>query len=1041
MAQSNLLAFLAHYTPQERMDFLSATLKILPTKTPEDRSNCIKWCREGLTIVKKEECPALWADLHVYLANNLVKSSHGSERDNLEMAIGHYGQALTVCSRLTDPQTWSSTHYSLGVAHIDRICGDHANNLEQAITHFNQALTVYTYEGTPEQWARTHHSLGVAYGDRIFGVRKDNLERSIGHFNQALTVYTYEANPDLWAGAQHCLGVAYCDRVVGLRVDNLEQAITHYHEALRARRSSPEDSAKTKRCLGEAYIHRIRGEHADNLEQAILWFKEALHKRTRGAKSREWAHTQHHLGAAYLKRLRGERAYNLDQAIGHFKHALEVRTRRASPQEWAETQHNLAVVYLKSKRIGDEQGHNLEQAIALFNEVLQVRTRELNPAGWAETHQMLAIAYVQRLLGNGADNLEEAIAHGYEAQAVLTCDVNPVAWAEIQLTMGNAYGDRRLRGKRPGNVDKAITRYNQALDVYTLEHFPHGFQRVQQNLGSLHFNEGNWCAALAAYQDAMRAERVLLAGAYTEAGQQALVAETAELYTRTAYALLKLGHIGEALAQLEMGKTRLLSQVLALDEVNLNALSDSQQVSVSRLRQSIRSLKNEMRLAPSSPRSDERTLARALGQHWTELLNLIEQIRATNPDFMPEGLMLSDVLSLIPAATALVAPLVTCQGSAVFVVPTGLQSVGSEHVLWLDEFKDTNLKELLGSIEEAHLRGWLGAYFNAPTNLTAWFGAIESTGQALQNSLMAPIAERLATLNITHVLLMPQGGLGLLPLHAAWHEVDGIRRYFVDDYTVTYLPSAYAYKVSLERMTDTQRNGRSLVAVINPTQDLPFTRAEGEQVAGLFDRNMATVLSGANATPEVVMKQAMAGYIHFSCHGFYRWDDPMQSGLVLALREPLTMAKIIGRLNLDKTRVVTLSACETGITDIRQAPDEYLGLPAGFLQAGAPAVVSTLWAVNDLSTMLLMERFYQLHLREGRDLPVALRHAQIWLRDVTAGELARRFADEEEDALLSLTRTSIRAASDYFTRFTNLDPKEKPFAHPYYWAPFTFSGA
>lgn len=164
------------------------------------------------------------------------------------------------------------------------------------------------------------------------------------------------------------------------------------------------------------------------------------------------------------------------------------------------------------------------------------------------------------------------------------------------------------------------------------------------------------------------------------------------------------------------------------------------------------------------------------------------------------------------------------------------------------------------------------------------------------------------------------------------------------------------------------------------------------------------------------MKQAMAGYVHFSCHGFYRWDDPMQSGLVLANCEPLTLAQIIGQLNLESTRLITLSACETGITDIRQSLDEYLGLQAGFLQAGAPAVVSTLRAVNDLSTMLLMERFYQLHLNDRLDLPEALRQAQRWLRDVTAGELAHRFAGEE-DALLSSTRMPIETASESFARF------------------------
>jgi hypothetical protein len=49
---------------------------------------------------------------------------------------------------------------------------------------------------------------------------------------------------------------------------------------------------------------------------------------------------------------------------------------------------------------------------------------------------------------------------------------------------------------------------------------------------------------------------------------------------------------------------------------------------------------------------------------------------------------------------------------------------------------------------------------------------------------------------------------------------------------------------------------------------------------------------------------------------------------------------------------------ETGLSDLRDRADEYQGLPAAFLAAGAATVVSSLWAVNDASTALLMQGFH-----------------------------------------------------------------------------------
>jgi CHAT domain-containing protein len=207
---------------------------------------------------------------------------------------------------------------------------------------------------------------------------------------------------------------------------------------------------------------------------------------------------------------------------------------------------------------------------------------------------------------------------------------------------------------------------------------------------------------------------------------------------------------------------------------------------------------------------------------------------------------------------------------------------------------------------------------------------------------------------------------------------------------------------------------------------------------------MRQTLVGSKATPEAVA-QAVTGraYLHFSCHGFYNWEDVMRSGLLLAGGKkgtPLTLAEIISKFDLSAARLVTLSACETGLTEFQQSPDEYIGLPAGFLQAGAPGVVSTLWAVADLSTALLMERFYKLHLQAGLAPAAALRQAQLWLRhELTLAKLEQY--NTEIAALDPFVSSQLKKERERLLAVHGGNKNALPFAHPYYWAAFTFTGA
>ena len=139
-------------------------------------------------------------------------------------------------------------------------------------------------------------------------------------------------------------------------------------------------------------------------------------------------------------------------------------------------------------------------------------------------------------------------------------------------------------------------------------------------------------------------------------------------------------------------------------------------------------------------------------------------------------------------------------------------------------------------------------------------------------------------------------------------------------------------------------------------------------------------------------------------------------------------------MQLSKCRLVALSACETGLTDARNTTDEYIGLPSSFFYAGATSVLSTLWAVNDVSTAILMIKFYELLGSETRPrVSVALRESQLWLRDATVQDLVDWVAGSK--LILDARKQEMQ---DYIK--WGEEPENKPYKSPYFWAAFCAVG-
>ncbi len=84
-------------------------------------------------------------------------------------------------------------------------------------------------------------------------------------------------------------------------------------------------------------------------------------------------------------------------------------------------------------------------------------------------------------------------------------------------------------------------------------------------------------------------------------------------------------------------------------------------------------------------------------------------------------------------------------------------------------------------------------------------------------------------------------------------------------------------------------------------------------------------------------------------------------------------------MDLSRTDLVVLSACESGLVGVDRKSDEFIGLPGGFIRAGARTVIASLWAVDDMSTLIFMTEFYRSLIDEGFTPSRALREAQLTL--------------------------------------------------------------
>ncbi len=1003
-----------------RLNNLGNGLRTLYTYTrrPEDLKKAIEAYQQAL-----ESAPSRFPDRPMIL-NNLglgfhALYQHSKRLEDLEEAIRAFQQAIALV--LPDSPDRSGFLNNLGTVLRDRYHrAGQLEDLEEAIHAFQQAIRSASSDA-PDRPAILN-GLGLGLRDRYERTGNPvDLEEAIRAWKEAVRIMPPDF-PDRSAILNN-LGLGLHSLYARTkRLEDLEEAIRTFQQAFESAPLDLADRSLTLNNLGLGLHDRYkRTRNSADLEKAIRIWEQVIATIPADFPARPVILNNLGLGL-YDRYARTRQLKDLKKAIWAYRQAIAA-TSPASPNLPGflnNLGNGLSARYAHTGRLED-----LEEAIRVLRQAVQ-RTPPDAPN---------LPGYINNL-GNGLSARYARtgrLADLKEARKLYPERMADISWENLQ----------ELRQR---DLQEAQDCYRQACTLgerCSLE----AMLTAGKAWGHWDFERESWEEAVEAYRYAFQAVERLFRAQFSRPGKESWIRELRGVPARAAYACWKTGQPERAVEALESGRARLLGEALERsrrDLQNLEALGHGDLLErYRRAAERYQALQEQggnlvggpEQMAASRPPDWLHQMEAA----WEELEAVIAEIQQV-PGY--ETFMKTLTANQLRAlAGDLGAPLVylaatPAGGLALIVTGESVQAVE------LPELTETALYEQV--IGEEGRNTYLRAYLDwqddpyDDAREAIWKDVLNATCTWLGEAVMGPLVDALETVVPPEgqVILIPTGWLALLPLHAAdltpGPSPTGRRRYALDHYAFTYAPSAQALHHAREQARTVPVD--SLLAVEDPLGDLRrFSTPAVEAAQALFAPSQQLHLKGEEARLERV-RQAfpMHNVLYFFTHGTARFDAPLESALTLA-DAPLRLEEIF-RLQTDRARLAVLAACESGVPSDLTVLDEAVSLPSGWMQAGVPGVVGTLWTVRAFSTAILMTMFFEEWRQGGLSMPQALRRAQQRLRDAAHDPQARAyFKPYLPEVIATMSPAHV---ADVLHKYLQLED----FSHPFYWAPFLYMG-
>ncbi len=866
-------------------------------------------------------------------------------------AVGHLEEALRLDRELgAEPATHATFLHNLGMAYKE------SGRLQNALPLLQESLRIIEHGGAKNQIARSLTALGMVY------MRLGDSSQALDTFARAEAILQSIDDPlDLWLAR---LGVAQVRGQQG----RYDLALPLYENTIAALRRlhAEKDLAQALNSLADLDRHQGRADDAIALEQEAV---------TLAHKLGSWATEATALNGIAVA----------ESDLGHFERSLSYSERALALHHQAGDGPGEAAALINTAAIYMQIGQP-EEALVRSEQALTLARSIADPAAVAGALNLLAAVVL-------VERPETALAQAEEALAVAT---GRPGWRPVELQGNMLKGSALLVLGRRDEAAATLTKsrdLSQELgsrckesEILLLLGSVHYLSRqlpaARQTLeNAVHLARENHCAAPSTYYQLMLGQ-VYAALHLNEPAIAALSAAAAAFettlgdirssqllagvigtnsspYPTLARLLADAGRTADAFDVAERARARaLLHQLEKGPAGNLHRAAAGDLTSEeSELRRRLDRLRREAEAEQEKPSDrQDRGLLTYLGNEIDQGRRgyeaLLLRLQVADPEYSSlvhaAPLSLAEVRRLLAADTTLVEYFVLDRETLAWVIDR--DSAEMVRLPASAALLEQQVRELCTRIARRE--------------------PVADLAASLHAALLAPL---LRFIHHSNLQIVPFGALHAVPFAALGGAGD---QPLVATHTVSYLPSASVLPfLAGKRKAGT---GRALV-LGDPDGSLPHAAAEARSVARLY--GVDPLLGPAATETALRARAAQTGILHIAAHVHFDQARPLWSHVALAADAAndghLEVHEIFS-LDLRQARLVVLSGCESGLVRLDQG-DNVIGLSRAFLYAGAPAVLTTLWPIDDEASAVLMLSFHA-HLKRGENAAQSLRAAQLAVR-------------------------------------------------------------